>query len=51
MMKRDQCIRILARHVSDQIVVATYQAAFEMMEIKPRPLNYLSIGAITWAAW
>ncbi len=50
MMKRDACLRVLARHVSDQIVVATYQAAFEMMAIKPRPLNYVSIGAMGQAS-
>jgi len=50
MMKRDQCLKALARHHSDQIVVATYQAAFEWMAIKPGPLNYLSIGAMGLAS-
>lgn len=46
MMKRDACLRILARHVRDEAVVATYQAAFDWMAIAPRDLNYLSIGAM-----
>lgn len=50
MMKRDACLKALARHHTDQIVVATYQAAFEWMAIKPGPLNYLSIGAMGLAS-
>jgi phosphonopyruvate decarboxylase len=46
MMERDRCLEVLARHVTDEIVVATYQAAFEWRAIKPRPLNYVSIGAM-----
>lgn len=46
MMKRDACLRLLARHVRGEAIVATYQAAFDWMEIAPRDLNYLSIGAM-----
>jgi thiamine pyrophosphate-dependent acetolactate synthase large subunit-like protein len=46
MMKRDECFRILARHISDEAVVATYSSAVDWVEIAPRPLNYLSIGAM-----
>ena len=46
MMKRDACLRLLARHVRDEAIVATYQAAFDWMAIAPRDLNYLSIGAM-----
>jgi phosphonopyruvate decarboxylase len=46
MMKRDACFRALARHVTDEIVVATYSSAFEWLAIAPRPLNYFSIGAM-----
>jgi sulfopyruvate decarboxylase subunit beta len=46
MMKRDECLRVLARHVTDEIVVATYQAAFDWLVIRPSPLNYVSIGAM-----
>ena len=46
MMKRDECLRILARHHRDQIVVPLYQAAFEWHAIKPWPLTYYSFGAM-----
>lgn len=49
-MKRDECLSRLARYHTDQIVVATYQAAFEWMVIKPGPLNYLCIGAMGQAS-
>jgi hypothetical protein len=29
MMKRDQCLKVLARYRTDEIVVAVYQAAQE----------------------
>lgn len=46
MMKRDECFRVLARHITDQAVVATYSSAVEWTEINPRALNYTSIGAM-----
>ncbi len=46
MMKRDACLRLLAARVRDEVIVATYQAAFDWMAIAPRDLNYLSIGAM-----
>lgn len=46
MMKRDECFRVLARHIEDQAVVATYSSAFEWNEICPRDLNYFCIGAM-----
>jgi sulfopyruvate decarboxylase subunit beta len=46
MMKRDECLQALARHLTDEIVVATYQAAFDWLVIRPHPLNYVSIGAM-----
>jgi phosphonopyruvate decarboxylase len=49
-MRRDDCIRALARHRGDAIVVATYQAAFDLMRIDPHPLNYLSVGAMGQAS-
>jgi phosphonopyruvate decarboxylase len=45
-MNRDECLQALARHVTDEIVVATYQAAFDWLVIRPHPLNYVSIGAM-----
>jgi sulfopyruvate decarboxylase subunit beta len=46
MMKRDACFKILARHIKDEAVVATYSSAVDWVEAAPRPLNYLSIGAM-----
>jgi sulfopyruvate decarboxylase subunit beta len=46
MMKRDEALALLARHVTDEAVVATYQAAFDWMRLAPRDLNYVSIGAM-----
>ncbi len=39
MMKRDECLRLLAAKVRDEAIVATYQAAFDWMAIAPRDLN------------
>jgi sulfopyruvate decarboxylase subunit beta len=50
MMKRDQCLKILARYHTDQIVVAAYQAAQEWLVIKPNDLNFTSIGAMGQAS-
>ena len=50
MMKRDQCFRVLARHVSDEIVIATYSSAVEWNDINPRVLNYFSMGAMGLAS-
>jgi phosphonopyruvate decarboxylase len=50
MMKRDECLKLLASRLTDEIVVATYQAAFDWMVIRPGPLNYLSIGAMGLAS-
>jgi thiamine pyrophosphate-dependent acetolactate synthase large subunit-like protein len=46
MMKRDECFRVLARHITGEAVVATYSSAVDWVEVNPRPLNYLSIGAM-----
>jgi thiamine pyrophosphate-dependent acetolactate synthase large subunit-like protein len=46
MMKRDDCFRILARHVTDEVVVATYSSAVDWLALGERPLNYFSIGAM-----
>jgi phosphonopyruvate decarboxylase len=50
MMKRDECLRILARHAPNDIVVATYSSAFDWLVIRPHPLNYVSIGAMGLAS-
>ena len=47
MMKRDECLKVLAgRLPEDQIVVAAYTTAFEWIAIRPNPLNYISSGAM-----
>jgi phosphonopyruvate decarboxylase len=40
----------LARHRTDQIVVAAYHAAFDLLRIQPHPLNYFPIGAMGLAS-
>ncbi len=51
MMKRDDCLRALARHVTDaDIVLPVYSTAFDWIDIRPHPLNYLSHGAMGLAS-
>ena len=51
MMKRDACLKALARHVSDSdIVLPVYSTAFDWIGIRPHPLNYLSHGAMGLAS-
>ena len=47
MMKREDCFKALARHLTDdQIVVATYSSAVDWLEQGERTLNYFSVGAM-----
>ena len=46
MMKRDDCLKVLARHRTDEIVVAVYKAAQEWLHISPSDLNYTFTGAM-----
>ena len=50
MMRRDECLKVLARHHTDQIVIPVYQAAFEWRTIKPEALTYLGTGAMGQAS-
>jgi phosphonopyruvate decarboxylase len=51
MLRRDHCFRVLARHVTDQIVVPVYQAAQEWRVAKPDyALTFFSIGAMGQAS-
>ena len=50
MMKRDECLQVLSRHYTDQVVVPAYQAAFEWMVICPSDLTYLTTGAMGQAS-
>ena len=45
-MKRDESFKVLARHRTDEIVVAVYQAAQEWIHICPSDLNYTFTGAM-----
>ncbi len=46
MMKRDEMLKVLARHRKDEIVVAVYMAAQEWIHICPSDLNYTYTGAM-----
>ena len=46
MMKRDKCFRVLARHVTDEVVVSTYSSAVDWLNLGERTLNYFSVGAM-----
>jgi sulfopyruvate decarboxylase subunit beta len=46
MMKRDECLKVLARHRKDEIVVAVYMAAQEWIHISPSEMNYTFTGAM-----
>ena len=46
MMKRDEFLQVLARHRKDEVVVAVYSAAQELVQIAPHPLNYTFTGAM-----
>lgn len=50
MMNRVDALKLLARHVTDQIVVATYSSATDWLAINDRPLNYFSFGAMGLAS-
>jgi phosphonopyruvate decarboxylase len=50
MMDRNACFRIIARHVTDEIVIPVYSAAFEWLALKPRALNHYSVGAMGLAS-
>ncbi len=42
MMNRDECFEILKRHITNEVVVATYSSAVEWNDLNPRDLNYFS---------
>jgi len=50
MMKRDQCLKLLAARCPDDIVVPVYQAAFEWIAIRPQGPNFISTGAMGQAS-
>src|SRR5260370_33543312 len=46
MMKRDECFRVLARHLTDEIVIAVYSSAFDWLELASRAVNCFSFGGM-----
>ena len=49
-MRRDEALSVLKPLVTDEIVVAVYQACFDWLRIAPRELNYVSTGAMGLAS-
>jgi phosphonopyruvate decarboxylase len=50
-MRRDLCLKAIARHVTDKdIVLPVYSTAFDWLDVRPSPLNYLSHGAMGLAS-
>jgi phosphonopyruvate decarboxylase len=45
-MKRDDALKALARHRTNEVVVAVYTAAQEWIQIAPSELNYTFTGAM-----
>jgi phosphonopyruvate decarboxylase len=51
MMQSIDCLKALARHVTDRdIVVPVYTSAFDWIAIRPHALNYLAHGAMGLAS-
>jgi phosphonopyruvate decarboxylase len=51
MMKRDECLKALARHVAEaDIVLPVYSTAFDWLDIRPSSLNYTAHGAMGLAS-
>lgn len=46
MMKRDQCLKLIAKFHSDELVVPVYQATFEWLAIKPAAPTFSAVGAM-----
>ncbi len=50
-MRRDDALEILIPHIrNDDIVVTVYQSCFDWLALCPRPLNYVSVGAMGQAS-
>ena len=51
MIPRDEALRALARHITDEdIVLPVYSTAFDWLDIRPSPLNYTAHGAMGLAS-
>lgn len=49
-MKRDQCLKLIAKYHRDELVVPVYQACFEWLAIKPGAPTFTSVGAMGQAS-
>ncbi|MGH6739434.1 MAG: thiamine pyrophosphate-dependent enzyme, partial [Bradyrhizobium sp.] len=50
-MRRDLCLKAIAAQITDaDIVLPVYSTAFDWIDIRPHPLNYLSHGAMGLAS-
>ena len=49
-MKRDECLKLIARYHRDEIVVPVYQATFEWLAIKPEAPIFTAVGAMGQAS-
>jgi phosphonopyruvate decarboxylase len=49
-MRRDECLKVLARHVGEDIVVPVFTTAFDWIAIRKHPLNYIMVGAMGLAS-
>ncbi|WP_170765081.1 thiamine pyrophosphate-dependent enzyme [Ruegeria lacuscaerulensis] len=48
---RDQALKALIPHINDRdIVVAVYQSCFDWLQLNPRDLNYVAVGAMGQAS-
>jgi phosphonopyruvate decarboxylase len=45
-MVRPECLRVLAAHRTDEIVVSIFRAAFEWMAVSPSDLNFTFVKAM-----
>ena len=51
MIDRKECLKAIARQVNDaDIVLPVYSTAFDWIDVRPSPLNYLSHGAMGLAS-
>ena len=49
-MKRDAALRVLAKHITDEVVVPVYQTAFDWRAIGERDLNLYAFGSMGQAS-
>src|SRR5262245_42588600 len=50
MMKRDECLKLIAKYHRDELVVPVYQATFEWLAIKPEAPTFTAVGAMGQAS-